>query len=1029
MLLFFCSAAFNVLFGQSRIISGTVTNSRNEPVPFATVLQKGTKNFTSTNESGQFTLRITGGDVVLTISSSGYETAEISVSAASQYDVQLKDAGSLKEVVVTTAFGLKQKKKSLGYAVQEISAAELDKGKENNFLNALQGKISGVNVTPTGGAPGAGTDILLRGISSLNPAANNQPLIIIDGLPVNNSTIPANVIPSSGSNNFQARSNDQFAFANRGLDINPDDIESVSVLKGAGATALYGLQAANGVIIITTKKGNAGKMTITVNSSMSSDFVTKFPEIQTIYREGANGRVPVNADGTFGLKFQTFGPPRTPNDPVFNNFKNVFTTGHRYNNSIMLQGGNQKATYYSSFSSLNQDGILKYTGFDRYTFKMSGTYHATPKLLVSASGTLTSSKTVAPSAGDKGVMTALSYHTTTVDVRDYMYPDGSMKVYSPTIIDNPLYVARFSQLVSRLSRFLGNMGFNYTIIPRLKFDFKIGGDFYSDNRTRIVPGPRYPGDPTTLDMAIANGGFIVEDRVTFRNVMNNSILTWQDKMNDDWDYSLTAGSNIEVTYTDNVNVRGERFALPGFYDLSNTSTLFSFRSTSQRRYAGIFANGKIGFRNALFLELTGRNDWSSTLPVENNSFFYPSASLSYIFTDLHNLKNNVLSYGKLRFSYAEVGKDAPIYSVGTYFNSVAGFPFLSNAGTNIPGFVLSSNFGDPQLKPEKQKSMEIGAELRFWKNKIGLDVTYYQSKNVDQIIPVPVSYTSGFNRFITNAGSIENRGLEMELNATPVQSKNFKWNFIINWFRNRSKVLSIKEGISEILFYDEGRIVNKLVVGGSAADLYGTAYRRNEKGELLIRADGFPDFTPTFVKAGNALPDWVGSINNTVSWKGLSLSFLLEYKSGGDMFDVTIRNSIRNGVLKITENRYQQIIFKGVKISDGKPNDIPVILDHNFYRNPNFFNNITDVILQDASWLRLRNVVLDYELPKKLIQKTKVIKGANVNVTASNFLLWTPYSGYDPGSTAYSAGYNVYGFTGSNIPNFSSVIFGLNLTF
>jgi TonB-linked SusC/RagA family outer membrane protein len=1016
------------LFSQSRLISGTVTNSRNEPVPLATIQQKGAANYATASETGQFSIKVTGANPVLIISSAGFEPQEVNISSSASYEVQLKDGGTMSEVIVTTAFGVKQKKKSLGYNVQELSAAQLDKGKENSFINALQGKVSGINITSTGGAPGAGTDILIRGVSSLNPAANNQPLIIIDGMPVNNSTLPASVIPSAGSNGIQARSNDQFAFANRGLDINPDDIESISVLKGAGATALYGLQAANGVLIITTKKGSSGKLNISLNSSVSFDFITKYPEIQTTYREGANGRIPVNADGSLGTKFQSFGPPVTASDPIFNNFKNAFTTGSRLNNSITLQGGNAKATYYSSFAALNQDGILDFTKFNRYTFKLAGTYQASPKIIVSSSASLTSSKNVAPSAGDKGVMTALSYHTPTFDVRDYIYPDGSMKVYSPTIIDNPLYVARFSQMVSNLSRFFGNVGFNYTIIPKLKLDYKLGGDFYADNRTRIVPGPRFPGDITTFDLAIANGGFMVEDRVTFRNITSNAILSWQDKINSDIDYSLTAGTNIEVTNIDNVNTRGERFALPGFFDLSNTTTLYAFRSTSNRRYAGIFGSAKFGYKNALFLELTGRNDWSSTLPVENNSFFYPSASLSYVFTDLHNLSNNILSFGKLRLSYAQVGKDAPVYSVGSYFASVGGFPFNSGA-TAIPGFLRSTNYGDPKLKPEKQKSFEIGTELRFWKNKIGLDVSYYSSKNEDQIIPVPISYTSGYSRFITNAGTIRNTGVEVELSATPVQSKNFRWNFMVNWFQNRSKVLAIKEGITDIAFYDEGRILNKLVVGGSAGDLYGTAYRRNDNGELLIKADGFPDVTPAFVKVGNALPDWLGSINNTVSWKGISLSFLLEYKKGGDMFDVTMRNSIRNGVLKITENRYQQVVINGVKISDGKANDIPVILDHNYYRNTNFFNNITDVILQDASWFRLRNVVLGYELPKKLVDKTKWVKGVNIGVTASNFLLWTPYSGYDPGSTAFSAGYNVYGFTGSNIPNFSSVIVNLNINF
>ena len=761
---------------------------------------------------------------------------------------------------------------------------------------------------------------------------------------------------------------------------------------------------------------------------MSFDFLTKYPEIQTLYREGSNGRVNVNFDGSLGSKFQTFGPLRSADEPAYNNFERAFTTGSRFNNSISLQGGNNKATYYSSFSALNQDGILDFTSFDRYTFKLAGTYQASDKLSVTGSATLTSSKNIAPSAGDKGVMTALSYHTPTFDVRDYMFPDGSQKVYSPGTIDNPLYVARFSQLKSTLFRFVGNMGLSYTIIPRLKLDYKIGGDYYGDSRTRVVPGPRFPGDPTTLDLAIANGGFITEERVTYRDVNSNAFLTWQDRINSDFDYTLMAGNTIQVTYTDINNVRGERFALPGFYDLSNTSNLYSFRSTTNRRYAGIFGSAKLGFRNALFLELSGRNDWSSTLPTNNNSFFYPAASLSYVFTDLHKIANNVLNYGKLRVSYAQVGKDAPAYSNGPYFSSAPGFPFISGT-TSIPGFLRSINYADPNLKPEMQKSFEIGTELHFLNDKINLDLSWYRSRNVDQIIPVPIAYTGGYSRYITNAGSLQNTGIEVELNVTPVKLKDFRWNFVVNWFRNRSKVISIKEGISEIAFYDEGRILNKLTVGGSAGDLYGTAYRRDDGGNLLIRADGFPDYTPSFVKVGNAIPDWIGSINNTITWKNFSISALFEYKEGGDMFDVTMRNSIRNGVLKITENRYQQVVFNGVKIADGKPNDIPVILDHNYYRNTNFFNNIADIIVQDASWFRLRNVNLTYELPKQVLTKAKFVKGASVGVTASNFILWTPYSGFDPGSTAFSSGYNVYGFTGSNIPNFSSVIVNLNVNF
>lgn len=1013
------------LSAQEKNLTGRVINQKSEAIPFASIQLKGTKRGVSADNNGLFLIKFNKPGDVLVVSSVGYSEKEITIGNEKNIEITLVSNGDLADVVVTTAFGFKQKKKSLGYTVQEVTSADLEKGRENNFINALQGKVSGVNITPSGGAPGAGSDILIRGITSINPGANNQPLIVIDGLPVNNNTIVGNMLPSSGTNNLQAASRDQFAYANRGLDINPDDIESLSVLKGAGATALYGLGASNGVIVITTKKGAAGKMLMNFNSSIAYDKITKYPEIQTKYREGQQGRLAFNSDGSPN-RFQTFGPLATANDPIYYNYRDAFDIGSRLNNSLTIQGGNAKTTYFSSVSSLNQKGVLPFSSFDRLTFKLAGTQQVSDKLKLTASATLTNSKNTAGSQGDKGFMTALSYYSPTFNVWDYLNTDGSMKVFSPGIIDNPIYVAQFSQMKSNLFRFVGNMGLSYKITPRLKFDYQIGSDMYSDSRTRILPGPRFPGDPSTLDMAYGQGGFIVEERITFRDITSNAFITYELPINNNLELTTLIGNTIQNTYSDIINARGEKFALPGFYDLSNTSNLYNSRFTTRRKYAGVFGDIKLGYKNALYLQLTARNDWSSTLPTSNNSFLYPSASLSYIFTDLHNLKSDILSFGKLRFSYAQVGKDAPVYSNGPYYNLAAGFPFGS-----IPGFVRGTDFADPKLKPEMQKSYEIGTEFRFFNNKLGIDISAYQSTNVDQIIPVPIAYTSGYSSFVTNAGSIRNRGLEIELTATPYKKKDFTWDIALNWSANRSKVISIKEGINEVMFYDEGRIANKLVVNGSAGDLYGIVYKRNEAGKLVMRADGYPDVVSTSVysKAGNSMPDWIGSLNNSFRYKNFSLSALLEFKKGGDVFDVTMRNSIRNGILKITEQRYVNVIFDGVKADGGTPNDASVLIDHNYYRNANFFNNIADVILQDASWLRLRNVVLGYDLPANILKKASFIKSANLNVTLNNIILWTPFKGYDPGTSSFGSGFNVYGYTGSNIPNYSSLIMGLNVKF
>lgn len=655
-----------VVLGQLRQITGRVINERSEPVSSATILVKGTVTGVSADENGRFSISADP-DAVLVISSTGFESKEVRARSSGNLTVTLISTQGLTEVVVT-ALGVRQEKKALGYAVQEVNARELTKGRDNNIITGLQGKVAGVNITSSGGAPGAGTSIIIRGITSLSPGQSNQPLFVIDGIPVNNSTFTGAVLPSAGSNSlFQANgqtaqaAGEQFSFSNRVMDINPEDIESVSILKGAGATALYGLQAANGVIIITTKKGSAGAVKINVSSSVGFDKVLKYPEIQRSYREGFGGRLRYNADGS-PLRFQSFGPPIGPNDKVYENFRDFFQTGTRITNTVNVAGGTEKSTYYTSFSQFNQSGIVPGSDYKRYTFKLSGTAALSPKFSVFGSANFITGGGTKPSAGDKGVMSDLSYFATTVDVNNYIYPDGSMKSYSPGILDNPVYAARYSTLKDRVNRFIGNIGFTYTMLPWLKLDYKLGGDYYADSRTRIVPGPRFEGDPTTLDLALGVGGFITEDRITFKDITSNLFLTANKDLNEDLNLNVLVGNSIQSTRSDAVNTRGERFALPFFYDLSNTANIFASRAETRRNIVGAFGDVKLAFRNALFLNVTGRNDWSTTLPVENRSFFYPSVSLSYVFSDLHHLANDVFSYGKARISYATVGKDAPPFT-------------------------------------------------------------------------------------------------------------------------------------------------------------------------------------------------------------------------------------------------------------------------------------------------------------------------------------------------------------------------------
>ncbi|GAA4296684.1 SusC/RagA family TonB-linked outer membrane protein [Nibribacter koreensis] len=1008
------------LAAQDQKVSGRVLSAADgTPVIGASVVVKGTTNGTNTDVDGNYTLSIPSPNATLVISFIGYTTQEVAVNGRTSLNISLKaDVQALQEVVVT-AFGREQEKRTLGYSVQEVGAAQIAQTQNPNVVNSLQGRVAGVQVLGSGGTPGAGSRIQIRGINSLSPGANNQPLFVIDGIAISNETIAGNQLPSAGSN--AVNSAEQFAFTNRAADINPEDVESMTVLKGAAATALYGLRAANGAIIITTKKGRAGATTVTLSSNFGIDNINKTPEVQTRYREGLSGRLRTTSTGAPN-RFQTFGPPVAGDDVVYDNFKDFFQTGTRFDNNVSISGGNEKATFHTSLSHYNQEGIVPNSDWARTTVKLGGNVNFSEKFAVNGTVSYSQSGGNKAASGDKGIMSALNYHTTTFDVNDYLNPDGTMKVYSPGVIDNPRYLAENSTLKDDVNRVIGNVGFNYDFKPWLRFNYKIGADVYSDNRNRLVPGPIFQGAPT-LDIAAGTGGFLVEERVNYREITSNAFLTAEHSFTEDINASLMIGNSVEGQYSDILNTRGERFTVPLFYHLSNTANVFTSNAISDRRLIGAFFDAKVDYKNYLFLNVTGRNDWTSTLPKKNRSFFYPSVSTSFVFSEPLALSDNrIFNFGKVRASWAKVGKDTQPYRVGTYFGAANGFPF-----GNRNGFVVSTTLGDPELRPEKTTSIEFGSELHFLASRLIIDATYYRSNSKDQIIPVPTSVTSGITNYTTNAGEIQNTGVELLITGTPVRTSNFNWDVVLNWSTNESEVKSITPAVPEIIFQDD-RIMNKLVVGGSAGDLYGRVYQRDAQGRLLIGANGFPTLTPAtaLVKVGNALPDWQGGITNTITWKGLSLSALLEIRQGGDVYDVSMRNRIRNGIDIRTENRYQQIIFNGVNAA-GEPNTIPVILEEGFYRNSGGFNDAADVLLQDASWVRLRNAQLAYTLPTSLTGRTP-FKSVRFSLTGTNLFLLTPFEGFDPETPTYGSGSNALGYTGYGIPAVRSYTFGLNVT-
>lgn len=1004
----FCTILITLLSAftsEAQKITGKVKDNEGESVIGANVLLKGTGKGTITDIGGGFSLDAKPGDV-LVISYTGYNTVEKTLGNETIIEIILQSGQILDEVVITS-FGIARDKKVLGYGSQKISADQILESGQSNVINALQGRVAGVTINSSGGAPGAGVNINIRGINSLGDG-DTQPLFVIDGIIISNNTDAGNVRPSAGSNAIN--NNEQFMNSNRMADINPDDIESMNILKGAAATALYGQRAANGAVIITTKKGKAGKTSVNYSLNYGIQDVVKTPQIQTTYYQGLSGisRTPP------ATVFWQYGPPALATDVFYNPNIDFFKTGTAANHALSFSGGNEKATFQSSVSFLNNDGIAPNSNFKRITGRLSADQQVSGKLRVGAQINYSNSVGVNPASGDKSIYSSLSFWAPSFDINDYLNPDGTQKNPFAGIIDNPRYLAEVSPQNTDVNRVFGDVNVTYDLTKWLKAKYQITLDNYTDDRDRVVR--------PDLDLGTQVRGYVTEQSIGFKEINSNFLLMGNRKLSNDLGLEVTLGNNVTNIETSLLGARGEGFVSPGFFSILNTSNQFTFKSNSLRRLVGVFADVRFDYKDFLYFNVTGRNDWSSTLPKENRSFFYPSASLSYILTNSILKDNKFLSYTKIRASVAQVGKDAPPYRIGDYFSPVSGFPF----GT-IGGFSRDQNVGNFNLLPEITSETEVGIESNFFNNLFHVEANYFIRNSKNQILSVPVSTATGYNTYTTNAGVIENKGFEALVGATPLNGK-FKWTIDLNFTRIRGKVKSMPKDLQEITYVSAlgGRAILRVREGGAVGDLYGFDWRRNEKGEPIIGTNGLPTLDQAnYVKVGNALPDWSGGLTNSFSYKGFNFSFLLENRHGGDIVDLGENNSIRNGVTLFTQDRNKIVVWKGV-LADGQPNTQQVILDENTYRAFGI-NAHYSYVVQDASWFRVRNVNFSYSIPKNVLKKT--FNSVRIGVNANNLFLSTPFRGFDPEALAFGSGSNLIGFTGRNTPATRNLNFTLNIGF
>ena len=1029
LLCFLCSFAF----AQSgKIISGKVTSSSTkQSLENVTVSEKGTTNNTLSDSSGNFSITLKKENATLVFSFVGYQSQEAKAGNSFTLDIQLLPAeGSLNEVVVT-ALGIRRELKSLGYASQQIESGQITQSKQPNLLNALQGKVAGVTISSTGGGPGQSASILIRGINSLDPGKNNQPLFVIDGLPIDNSTFTTGTTGNRGTQ-----------MPNRLADINPEDIESVNILRGGAATALYGLRGANGVVTITTKSGQAGSLKVNYTSTYSIDDVNKIPDIQTKYTMGYLG---VYDSVSF---WPAWGPTveearkTDPNHPaqLYNNWKRAFQTGHQYKNAITFSGGSEKATFSSSLSHFKQDGTIPFTWYQDITARVNGQLKFSNKFRMGTS--VYYANTDGNFYDADRYNEELIYWSPRYDVMDYLKPDGTQKTYGN---GNAIYLAATNKFKSKVDHVIGNLNFAYSPFTWLTATYLLGMDEYSDARTATAPGPQ--GSPGEIPGEDNGLGFVHEYRLNYHQINSNFLLTFDKTWAGKFQTTLRVGNDVLDRKLDRTSAEGDELDVYNLYNLSNAKTIAISQYKENYRIVGAYGDLTLGYNNFLYLNLTGRNDWTSTLEADNRSFFYPSANLSYIFTqNLH--MPSWFGYGKLRASLAGIGKDASPYQTSITYS-----PSFATPVNGVIGWSRSDAAGVSTLQPEKTTSFEVGTDMNFFKDRLGLNFTWYKSNSKQQIIPVSTAPSTGGTSFTLNSGEIQNKGIEVTLRGTPVKAKNFTWDVIVNYSSNRSKILSIYPGLTEIVVgsqygYSNSTVTMKYVPGQAVGDIFGTPWTRyqddknplySDKNQpLLIGSDGFPVLTPYSNQKvlGNAYPKWIGSIGNTFSYKNWSLYLLWDTRQGLEKYDQFSNFMAAFGISDVTLNRDQTMVFNGV-LADGTANTKAVYLGQGvgpdgvdygagYYRNR--YRGIAENFIEDASWVRLRSATLSYSFPGKFLPKS-FIKNLNLGVTGNNLLLFTKYKGFDPESSSTPAGSNANGFAGFTYPALRSFIFSLNVGF
>ena len=1006
--------------GYARVITGTVVSeSDNEPIIGATIMVKGTQRGIATDIDGKFAIEVNEGDV-LSITNVGMLQQTVKIGKQQSLNIVMKEDSKVLGEIVVTAMGQTQEKKKLNFAVQSLNSDEISAGVSNNLASTLQGKVSGLQILSTGGSPNSAQTIQIRAISSINTSQNNEPLIIIDGVPVR-----------GGGSSLS--------------DINPNDIESMSVLKGAAASALYGQEAANGVIMIVTKSGKDGKLQVTANATLEVSNATRVPEIQSSYAPGSKGFYVKNA-GSGG-----WGAPLAEGEATYDNVGEFLKTGLLQKYDVSMTGGTQRANAYASVSYQKNDGVVPKDHKDQFNVFIKGQFNPSDKVKIQ----LTSSFKESTARGFGNAMSSIYGWGINKNMADYQtlegYPNWEARYdhWEEVLPENRItaavspYFGRYNDRSETTStRIMLNGQISYEPIKNLVITGKVSYDKgYSMYDAAVVPRFRQsdfddPNASYLADYAYKFGSYTFQPSRSER-FNAQGLITYQRELVSDFNVNVLLGVDWSNYKSLSSQLAGQRFMLEGdFYSFQNIDPTTFTNSSSSDYYLylthsnwnkfGYFGELRFDYRSIAQVSVTGRLDGSSTLRQVDCTYFYPSVTAGLIFSELFKIQSNVFSYGKIRGNWAKVGKSCTPYKFSDTFKNWSTFP--DGGWGNDPTVGKALN-----LEPEMTKSWEIGADLRFFRNRTRLDVAYYSTTVDNQIVTVRVSPAAGQILQTRNEGSVENYGIEATMAQDIFKTKDFDWTVTANFSLNRGKVKSLPDQIKQIDGTNYGGIYPTAFLGGSSTGITGKDYVRDPDGNIVCNEDGYPLVnTSKQLYIGNREPDFMLGVGSSFRYRDLSVGFLFDGRCGGDVVNITGSSLISNGQHHLLDKyRNREVVFKGVvQNADGtySPNTTPIILDQTFINT--YFYPVSSNFIEDGSYIRLSYVTVGYDLSKLLVPNCPV-KGLNVTLTGRNLFLLTKYSGSDPQVTESGSSYGSGsgGFDRYGVPKTRSFNISVKATF